>query len=644
MVSEVRKLKRNNESHVNMKRNILATLFFTFSFFLATCQPTIQWQKSLGGTDAEYAYSLQQTNDGGFIVAGRSSSNNADVSGNHGGDDFWVVKLNNTGAIEWQKSLGGSNYDAARSIQQTNDGGYIVVGDSYSNDGDVSGNHGNVDLWVVKLTNYGIIEWQESLGGSGYDNASSIQQTNDGGFVVAGTSFSNDGDVSGNHGLDDSWVVKLSSIGAIEWQKSLGGTDGEATFSIQQTIDGGYILAGNSNSNDGDVSGNQGLTDSWVIKLSSIGTIEWQKTIGGTGYDAANSILQTNDGGYVVAGTSNSNDGDVSGNHGGFDDWIVKLSSLGTIEWQKSLGGSAEDFAFAIQHSNDGGYIVAGHSTSNDGDVSGSNGFTDYWAVKLTSEGAIQWQKSLGGSGIDKAYSLQQTNDGGYIVSGASNSNDGDVSGNQGSHDFWVVKLNTCQPIESILTFNECDPFSVNGIIYSNSGIYTQTLTNVSGCDSILTIEAEILNFNGQIFQTDTTLYYNGNPTSIQWINCSTGQAIPGANQVVFVPQQTGNYGAIITIGECVDTSNCRLIPVPPIPKSPTNICENINVSPNPVIDQVSFTLDKESYSINLYSSTGALVLQKTGTPEKQKIDFRNYAPAMYLLQVDQCRYKIVKQ
>jgi hypothetical protein len=208
--------------------------------------------------------------------------------------------------------------------------------------------------------------------------------------------------------------------------------------------------------------------------------------------------------------------------------------------------------------------------------------------------------------------------------------------------DSIAVQLGT--PTDANLILTECNSISINGIAYNQSGTYFQTLLNSNGCDSILTIEAEILNFNGQIFQTDTTLYYNGNPTSIQWINCNTGQIIPGATQTSFVPQITGNYGAIITIGECVDTSNCRLIPVPPIPKSPTNICENINVSPNPVSDQVSFTLDKESYLINLYSSTGALVWQKKGTPEKQKVDFRNYAPAMYVLQVDQCRFKIVKQ
>lgn len=197
---------------------------------------------------------------------------------------------------------------------------------------------------------------------------------------------------------------------------------------------------------------------------------------------------------------------------------------------------------------------------------------------------------------------------------------------------------------EHTIEVDACEPVMVNGIIYNESGIYTQTLINSSGCDSILTIEAEIQNFNAQIFQTDTTLYFNGNPTNIQWFNCLTGQIIPGENNPVFVPQQTGNYGAIITIGECTDTSNCRLIPVPPLPQIPPDLCENIRVAPNPVSDQVSFVLDKETYAIRLFSQTGALIWQKTGTPEKQIIDFRNYAPALYVLEVDQCRFKIVKQ
>jgi hypothetical protein len=570
-----------------MKKNILTTLFCSFSFFLAICQPAIQWQKSLGGSGNDVPSFIQQTNDGGFIVAGQSNSNDGDVSGNHGSADFWVVKLSSIGAIEWQKSLGGSGFDNATSIQQTDDGGYIVAGGSLSNDGDVSSNYGESDFWLVKLSEVGTIEWQKSLGGSAIDGANSIQQTNDGGYIVAGSSNSNDLDVSGNHGLDDFWVVKLNNTGLIEWQKSFGGS----------------------------------ATD---IPLR---------------------IVQTNDGGYIVTGWTSSDDGDVSGFHGGLNDcWVVKLNNLGTTEWQKSLGGSGADYASDIQQTNDGGYIVAGRSSSIDGDVTGNHGTNDYWIVKLTSVGTIEWQKSMGGSMNDLTSAIDQTNDGGYIVTGQSISNDGDVSGNHGSFDYWVVKLNTCQPNESNLTFNECNPFSVNGITYNNSGIYTQTLTNSSGCDSILTIEAEILNFNGQIFQTDTTLYYNGNPTSIQWINCTTGQVIPGATQTSFVPQITGNYGAIITVGECVDTSNCRQIIQSSIPEKPGSLCDNLIVTPNPVNDQIEFTLNKSSYDIRLFTSTGALLISTKGNAQEQNINFQDLAPAMYVLQVDECKFKIVKQ
>ena len=442
-------------------KNLLFTTFATLlSVSFAIAQPTIEWQKSLGGLGNDNSYSIQQTNDGGYIVSGVSDSNDGDVSGNHGNTDFWVMKLTSIGTIEWQKSLGGTSDEDANSIQQTNDGGYIVVGGSESNDGDVSGNHGSQDIWVVKLNITGAIEWQKSLGGTESESAFSIQQTNEGGYIVLGVSFSNDGDVSGNHGNGDYWAVKLSSIGTIEWQKSLGGTGQDVAFSIQQTTDGGYIVAGGSGSNDGDVTGNHGASnDYWVLKLSSIGTIEWQKSLGGTGQDFAFSIQQTTDAGYIVAGLSNSNDGDVSGNHGAsLDYWVVKISSLGAIEWQKSLGGSNSDQARSIQQTNDGGYIVTGESDSNDGDVSGNHGSQDIWVVKLNITGAIEWQKSLGGTESENVFTIQQTNDGGFIVAGGSSSNDGDVSGNHGDVDCWLVKLASSQ--QSIENFQP-DLFSV---------------------------------------------------------------------------------------------------------------------------------------------------------------------------------------
>jgi len=434
--------------------------------------PAIEWQKCLGGTVWDRANSIQQTSDGGFIVAGHTHSNDGDVSGNHGYDDAWIVKLNSSGTILWQKCLGGTDTDDANSIQQTSDGGFIVAGLTHSNDGDVSGNHGWYDAWVVKLNSSGNIEWQKCLGGTISDYANSIQQTSDGGFIVAGYTESNDGDVSGFHGSYDAWVVKLNSSGDIEWQNCLGGTNDDRAHFIQQTSDGGFIVAGFTESHDGDVLGHHGAADYWVVKLNSSGAILWQKCLGGSSDDIAYSIQQTSDGGFIVAGrTSSYYDGDVSGNHGDVDSWVVKLnSSGGAILWQKCLGGSSDANAYSIQQTSDGGFIMAGLTDSNDGDVSGNHGDSDYWVVKLNSSGNILWQKCHGGTDYDEANSIQQTSDGGFIVAGRTDSNDGDVSGNHGYSDFWVVKL-TKEPtrINEIENYNLLsiypNPFTENAII-----------------------------------------------------------------------------------------------------------------------------------------------------------------------------------
>jgi len=431
-----------NQLHqiINMK-NLIPFFFLLFSQICYAQSPPIQWQKSLGGSLWDVGSSIQQTGDGGYIVAGLTYSNDGDVSGNHGEADYWIVKLNSDGNIQWQKSLGGSAWDEGNVIQQTADGGYIVAGLTESNDGDVSGNHGTADFWIVKLNSDGNIQWQKSLGGSSWDVANAIQQTADGGYIVAGMTESNDGDVSGNHGKADCWIVKLNSDGSIQWQNSMGGSRHDAANSIQQTDDAGYIVAGRSNSIDGDVSGNHGSADYWIVKLNSTGIIQWQKSLGGFGLDVANSIQLTADGGVIIAGYSFSNDGDVSGNHGESDYWIVKLTSTGIIEWQKALGGYRKDASYSTQQTADGGYIVAGQAESYEGDVTGHHGWTDFWIVKLNSVGSFQGGKSLGGSAGEDASSILQTTDGGYIVAGYSYSNNGDVSGNHGESDVWIVKL-----------------------------------------------------------------------------------------------------------------------------------------------------------------------------------------------------------
>jgi len=310
-----------------MKKTItLLTLCLIGTLSFAQQAPAIQWQKCLGGTESDYANSIQPTPDGGYIVAGFTNSTNGDVTGKHGGYDAWVVKINSTGSLQWQKCLGGTSFDEAKSIQSTPDGGYIVAGYTQSTNGDVTGNHGGADAWVVKLSSTGSLQWQKCLGGTGADEAWSIQPTPDGGYIMAGYTDSTDGDVTGNHGLNDAWVVKLSSTGSLQWQKALGGMNGDFANSIKPTPDGGYIVAGYNYSNNGDVTGNHGDADVWVVKLSSTGSLQWQKCLGGTYTDIAQSIQPTPDGGYIVAGDTKSTDGDITGNHGDFDDaWVVKL-------------------------------------------------------------------------------------------------------------------------------------------------------------------------------------------------------------------------------------------------------------------------------------------------------------------------------
>lgn len=436
-----------------MKKNLtlyLSCLFLLTANLVHAQAPSILWQKCLGGHMGDYGQYIEPTSDGGYIMTGYTASNDGDVSGNHGLDDYWVVKLNSTGAVQWQKCLGGNSEDRANVIHQTPDGGYIVAGSSFSpNNGDVTGNHNGMDYWVVKLSNTGVIQWQKSLGGSKNEYAYSIQLTTDGGYIVAGLTESNDGDVTGNHGGRDVWIVKLSSTGVMQWQKTYGGSQDEEAYYIQLAADGGYIVTGYTQSNDGDVSGNHGKTDFWVIKVSSTGALQWQKCLGGTLYETGWCVQATPDGGYVVAGVAGSNDGDVSGNHTGLavgfsDYWIVKLSSTGAIQWQKCLGGDYNETAYTIQLTPDGGYVVAGYAESVNGDVTCHDTYHDYWVVKLNGTGVMQWAKDMGGSGTDEAYSIAPTADGGYIVSGMTSSKE--LSGYHTDYastvgDVWVIKL-----------------------------------------------------------------------------------------------------------------------------------------------------------------------------------------------------------
>jgi uncharacterized delta-60 repeat protein len=326
----------------------------------------VQWQKTYGGQIDDEAYSIQQTLDGGYIVAGYTRSFGQRKINEM---DMWVLKLDANGNIQWQKTYGGSDDDKAYSIQQTSDGGYIVAGSTRSFGA------GYNDVWVLKLDANGNIQWQKAYGGGGIDYARSIKQTSDGGYIVAGYTYS--------FGLSGSvWVLKLDANGNVQWQKAYGGDWHDEAYSIQQTSDGGYIVAGHTESFGLVMGGGY----AWVLKLDANGNVQWQKAYGGPGNDEVYSIQQTSDGGYIVAGwTSSFFSGD-------YNAWVLKLDANGNIQWQKAYGGKYWDSADSIQQTSDGGYIVAGWTESFKYPI------FEVWVLKLDANGNIPGCSIVGSS------------------------------------------------------------------------------------------------------------------------------------------------------------------------------------------------------------------------------------------------------
>lgn len=402
----------------------------------------LQWQKTYGSTTNELGWAITNASDGGYVLAGSTVGNNADVSGNHGGSDPWIVKLNSTGSIVWQKCFGGTGGDYAYDITSTSDGGYIFCGATSSSDGDISGFHGAVDAWVVKLSATGTIEWQKVLGGSATERALSVIVTSTGEYLIAGYTNSSDGDVSDNHGNYDSWIVKLNSAGNTVWTKTYGGSLYDVAATIIEVMDGFMISAG-AESIDGDLSTltNHGGRDQWLYKINGNGDMLWQKTYGGSGQDNGGNIRMTSDGGYVCSSGTTSNNGDVSGNHGYFDTWVVKLNATGNIIWQKCFGGTDMDNAGIVDIDATGKILLVGYTLSRNGDITGYKGSSDLWVLRLDANGNKLNSTVLGGKSSDTGDDAVATTDGMYMAIGRTDSNDGNVSGNHGASDIWVVKF-----------------------------------------------------------------------------------------------------------------------------------------------------------------------------------------------------------
>jgi hypothetical protein len=354
--------------------------------------------KPLGEVIYDRGSSVQQTTDGGYIITGYTQS------------DVWLIKTDSNGDEVWNQTFGGGSDDFGFSVQQTTDGGYIITGTTYS-----FGNGGG-DVWLIKTDSQGQEEWIQTFGGSNDDWGWSVQQTTDGGYIITGSTYS-----FGN-GAADVWLIKTDSNGNEEWNQSFGGSDEDEGIGVQQTTDGGYILTGYTQS------------DVWLIKTDSQGNEEWNQTfgeIGGSNTDTGNSVQQTTDGGFIIAGWTHS-----FGNGWG-DVWLIKTDSNGNEEWNKTFGGSGSDYGFSVQQTTDGGYIITGYTESF------GNGDYDVYLIKTDSQGNEEWSKTFGGGDYDRGSSVQQTTDGGYIITG------GTESFGNGSSDVWLIKTDSNGNLET---------------------------------------------------------------------------------------------------------------------------------------------------------------------------------------------------
>jgi uncharacterized delta-60 repeat protein len=313
-----------------------------------------EWLKAYGttGHDVIHGWSktVQQTSDGGYIVAGCTDTASAGYNG------CLVIKLNSAGGIGWARTYYSSGIEQAYSVQQTSDGGYILGGGT-------GAWYMITDFLVLKLSSAGAVQWARTYGSASYTNLKSVQQTSDSGYIVIGNT------PAYGAGSYDFLVLKLSSAGDLEWAKTYGGSGADDPYSVQQTSDGGYVVAGYT------MSYGVGNADFLVLKLSSAGDLEWAKTYGGSGVDDPYSIRQTSDGGYIVAGIT------TSYGAGNYDVLLIKLGSAGDLSWAKTFGGTDDEYAYSIEQTLDSGYVVAGYTQSY------GTGDNDFLAIKLESDG-----------------------------------------------------------------------------------------------------------------------------------------------------------------------------------------------------------------------------------------------------------------
>jgi PKD repeat protein len=669
------------------------------------------WDKKCGGLSADLLYCFMQTSDQGYLLGGLTGSgiggDKTEAAWGTSIDDFWVVKMDSLGNKQWDRDLGGLDWDELQCLDQCSDGGFIVGGWSESNTGGnkTQSGQGSYDYWIVKLDANGNQQWDKDYGGTSMDVLQSIKKTRDGGYILGGWSYSG---VGGDKSQPvwagvDYWIIKTDSLGNKVWDKDFGGTGNDYLFSIQQTTDGGFIMGGYSDSNiSGDktqnIQGGLGGYDYWILKTDSLGNKLWDRDFGGSYHDQLKTVQQTTDGGYILGGISYSDaDGDKTEPNWspGFGDfWMVKTDANGIKQWDKDFGGTGyEDELGDISQTNDRGYLLSGVSYSGiGGNKTESNmGIEQGWIVKTDSLGNKQWDKTIFTPDHEERGMAIQTKDFCYAFANFSAAFGGyktQIPWNGGA-DYWIVKFcdstlvpdaaftsphllcpGTCTdfvnvsynassfqwffPGATITTSTDANP---SGICYNTPGQYDVQLiaSSANGSDTLL-----LTNYitvyppppPQSITQSGDTLFAIAGSASYQWY--FNTNIISGATDYFYVAPQSGDYNIVAT-----DANGCEVeAAIFNVVADVLSTVDNglLTIFPNPVENQFTiynaqFTIST-AVEISVYNVLGEKVLAfpslAFGEGQGGEADVSKLPPGLYYLQITSSeksfRTRFVKQ
>lgn len=672
-----------------MNRNNTQNLFFACFKYIAAClilfcathsmyaqNTAVQWKRHLNNNST--FFDLKATADGGFIAAGAINTGTTATAG----ENAWLVKTNDTGGVTWQKSYGGSAQDRFTQVLATADGGYIAAGFTLSNDGDVSGNNGGMDYWVVKTDDTGAIQWSKCYGGSNHEQINTLfygggaplmsgllLATPDGNYVLAGTTNSNNGDVSGYHGAThttgnyrgDIWMIKIDNLGTLKWQKCIGGSMNEWPGTILNTADGGFIMGAVTSSSDGDAtgSGQHGGRhsvseggDYWVIKTDSLGNIQWQKCYGGSSYEVTTGLIACKQGGYLVAGGSYSTDGDLSAQIAGIGNnaktWLVKIDDTGSIAWDKSYWIDTATNGFGTPNWE----TLLGVVENIDGTFNLMIASPQFYGMaKVSDTGILKTYNLYGNNAATQDYPgrFLQLSDGAYVAAGGYSRAYTTLTSTVYVPKALLLKFEAC-PFYTYDTAQICkgEAYTFGNQVLTTAGIYWDTLAMSSGCDSLIRLSLTLDSVITPLITAHANLLSTGTYTTYQWLDAADNP-ISGATAQSYEATVSGDYRVVVSgANGCTDTSAVYTHRSSSLEEAAA--FAGLRIYPNPIQGNIHIELqgEHEKMNVTLLSIEGRLLKTQSFAGTTAMLSLDQIPAGMYWLKIKTDKgnitRKIVKQ